>query len=127
MDLNFARKLGFYIWKTSIMTQKINSSALETFGIVITDFQVEDKVNRFRFFQETFLVVDIKFEIILGMLFLKLSNLNVLFYKKTLTQRTYTTNKAIPITKQVEIINKRDFIIAMLDTNSKAFVIHVAI
>ena len=42
-----------------------------------------------------------KFEVILGMLFLKLSNANVSFNEKTLTWRTYTTNKALSTIKQV--------------------------
>ena len=52
--------------------------------MVIANFQVEDKDNRPRFFQETFLVADTKFEMILGMPFLKLNNTNVSFSEKTL-------------------------------------------
>ena len=50
MNPNFAQKLGFKIWKTNVGVQKINSSVLETFKMVIADFQVEDKVNKPRFF-----------------------------------------------------------------------------
>ena len=53
--------------------------------MVIADLQVDDKANRPRFFQKTFLVADTKFEVILGMLFLKISNADKLFDKKTLT------------------------------------------
>ena len=81
MNPNFAQKLGFYIRKTSIRVQKMDSSTLKTFRIVIANFQVEDKVNRPRFFKEIFLVADIKFEVILGISFLKISNTNVLFGK----------------------------------------------
>ena len=52
--------------------------------MVIADFQMEDKSGRPRFFQETFLVADTKFQVVLGMLFLKISNTNVPFGKKTL-------------------------------------------
>ena len=52
--------------------------------IVIVDFQVKDKVNRPRFFQDIFLIIDINFEVILKMLFLKISNVNILFGKKIL-------------------------------------------
>ena len=52
---------------------------------MIANFQIEDKISRPRFFQKTFLVADTKFELILGMLFLKMSNVNVSFGKKTLT------------------------------------------
>ena len=95
--------------------------------MVIADFQVEDKTNRPRFFQETFLVVDTKFEVILGLLFLKINNADMLFGEKTLTWKTYTINKALPTTKQVQIINKKNFVIAALDADSKIFVIHVVI
>ena len=47
--------------------------------MVIADFQVENKGGRRRFFQETFLVADTKFKVILEMSFLKLSNVDVLF------------------------------------------------
>ena len=72
-------------------------------------------------------MTDTKFEVILRMFFLKISNVDVLFGKKTLTWRTYTTHKALLTTKQVQIINKKDFIIVALDANSETFVMHMAI
>ena len=47
---NFAQKLGFKVWKINVGAQKIDGSALETFGIVIADFQVKDKASKPRFF-----------------------------------------------------------------------------
>ena len=88
---------------------------------------MKDKTNRPRFFQETFLVADIKFEVILGLLLLKISNADLSFGEKTLTWKTYTTNKALPTTERVQIIDKKDFVIAAMDVNSKTFVVHVAI
>ena len=52
--------------------------------MIITDFQIENKVGKSRFFQKIFLVVNTKFEIILEICFLKLSNSDMLFDKKTL-------------------------------------------
>ena len=127
MNPNFVRKLSFKVWKINVGAQKIDGFALETFGIVIADFQVKNKVGRPRFFQEIFLVASIKFEVILGMLFLKLSNADMSFSKETLTWRTYTTNEALPTTKRIQIINKKDFVIAVLDANSKTFVVHIVI
>ena len=95
--------------------------------MVIADFQVEDKGGRPRFFQETFLVADIKFELVLGMLFLKISNANVAFGKGTLTWKSYTTNKALLITKQIQLVDPKEFVIATLDVDSKTFVVHMAI
>ena len=72
-------------------------------------------------------MADTKFEVILGMLFLKISNADVSFGERTLTWKTYTTNKTLPTTKQIQIIDKKDFIIAVLDANSETFVVHMAI
>ena len=101
MNSDYAWKLELKIQKTNIRAQKIDGSALETFGIVIVDFQVENKASRPRFFQETFLMIDTKFEMILEMPFLKISNVDMSFDERTLTWRIYITNKALSITKQV--------------------------
>ena len=66
------------------MAQKIDGSALEIFKMVITDFQIENKARRPKFFQEIFSIADIKFEVILEMLFLKISNADMSFGKKIL-------------------------------------------
>ena len=127
MNPDYAWKLGLKIRRINIGAQKIDGSALETFGMVIIDFQVEDKTNKPRFFQETFLVANTKFEVILGMFFLKISNADVSFGEKTLMWRTYTTNGALPTTEQVQIVDLKEFVIAALDVDSKTFVVHVAI
>ena len=85
MSFAYAKRLGLKTRKTNVGAQKIDGSTLEIFGMMIADFQVEDKGGRPRFFQETFLVADIKFKIILGMPFLKFSNADVSFGEGTLT------------------------------------------
>ena len=84
MSSAYAKKLDLKTRKTNVGAQKIDGSALENFGMVIADFQVEDKGGKPRFFQKTFLVADTKFEVVLGMLFLKISNANIAFGKGTL-------------------------------------------
>ena len=51
MTLAYARQLGFQVQGTDVGAQKINGSLLQTFGIVITSFKVEDKLDRARFSQ----------------------------------------------------------------------------
>ena len=82
MNSAFAQKLGFHIQKTNVGAQKIDGFALKTFEMIIADLKVKDKAGKFRFFQETFLVADIKFEAVLKMLFFKISNADKLFSKK---------------------------------------------
>ena len=127
MSPAYAERLGLKIRKTNVGAQKIDGSALETFGMVIANFQVEDKSGRPRFFQETFLVADTKFEVILGMPFLKISNADVAFGEGTLTWKSYTTNKALPTTERVQLVDPKEFVIAALDADSKTFIMHVAI
>ena len=95
--------------------------------MVIADFQVENKGGRPRFFQETFLVADTKFELILGMFFLKISNVNMSFGKTTLTWKSYIIDKVLPTIEQIQLIDPKEFVIAVLDADSKTFVIYVAI
>ena len=64
---------------------------------------------------------------ILRKFFLKLSNANESFGKETLTWKSYTTNKALPTTKRVQIIDPKEFVIAALNVDSKTFVVYMAI
>ena len=41
--------------------------------------------------------------------------------------KTYITSKALFTIKQVQIIDKKNFVITTLDINSKTFVIYIAI
>ena len=123
----YTKRLGLKTQKINVGAQKIDGSALGTFGMMIADFQVEDKGGRPRFFQETFLVADTKFEVVLGMSFLKISNASVAFGAETLTWRSYTTNKALPITERVQLVDPKEFVIAALDADSKTFIVHVAV
>ena len=52
--------------------------------MVITDFQIKNKIGRSRFFQEIFLIANTKFKVILEIFFLKINNMNILFGKETL-------------------------------------------
>ena len=127
MSPTYVKRLGFKTQKTNVRAQKIDGSILETFKMVIADFQVENKISRPRFFKERFLVADTKFEVILEISFLKLSNANMFFGEKTFTWRSYTTNKALSTTKHVQLIDKKDFIIVTLNINNKTFVVQIVI
>ena len=121
----YAAKLDLKVRKTNIGAQKIDGSTFETFEMVLADFQMEDKLGRAWFFQETFLLANISAEIVLGMPFLTLNNADIQFVEKELTWRSYTTAKALPTTKRVKFIDKKEFAKAALDENSKTFVVYV--
>ena len=65
-------------------------------------------------------------KVVLGMPFLTLSNANIQFTEKEFTWRSYTAVKALPTTKQVELIDKKEFAEAALDEESETFVVHIA-
>ena len=95
--------------------------------MVIADFQIANKVGKLRFFQKTFLIANTKFEMIIKIFFLKIRNANILFNKETLIWIFYTTNKALHHTKQVQIVNLKEFIIAAFDASNKMFMAHITI
>ena len=110
---------------TNIGVQKIDGFSPAIYSIIIAAFQVVDKLGRSRFFQETFLLADISIEVVLGIVFLTLSNANVEFAKKELIWRIYTTKEALPFTSQVKIIDRKKFAKAALDENVENFVMYV--
>ena len=95
--------------------------------MMIANFNLENKIGRPRFIQKPFLVVDTKFEVILGILFFKISIADMSFGKKTLIWKSYTINKALSTTKIVKVIDKKNFVIAVLDVKSEIFVVHISI
>ena len=76
---SFVKQLGFPIRPTDVGAQKIDGTTLDTHGMVVAAFSVEDKANRVRFFEETFLVANVSPEVVLGMPFLTLSSADVDF------------------------------------------------
>ena len=85
MNLAYASRLGLWVHRTDIGAQKIDGSTFQIFGMVLASFQVEDKLGRIWFFQETFLLADISTGVVLGMPFLTFSNTDVQFVEKELT------------------------------------------
>ena len=73
----YTAKLGLKARYTDTEAQKIDSSIFKIFEMVLASFQVEDKLRRTRFFQETFLLPDIRVEVILSMPFLIVNNADI--------------------------------------------------
>ncbi len=61
----FAQQLGFKICKTNVGVQKIDGTTLKTYGMVVSIFSMSDKDGRERFFEGSFLLADIKPDIML--------------------------------------------------------------
>ena len=99
---------------------------LDTHGIIIAAFSVEDKVNRVRFFEETFLVANVSPKVVLEMLFLTLSGTDVDFLGRELRWRTYIIKKALPTTKHIKLVEKKEFAAAVLNPEHETYVVHIA-
>ena len=125
MNPAYAKKLGLRIRQTDVGAQKINGSHLNTFGIVIADFSLQNKLGKVRFFQKTFLVADTRMEVVLGMFFLTLSNADIRFAEQELIWKTYSAVEALPMTRKVEIIGEKEFAAAALNEKDEIFVVHM--
>ena len=123
---SFVKQLGLSIRPTNVGAQKIDGTILDTHEMVVAAFSMEDKANRVRFFEETFLVANVSPEVVLGMPFLTLSNADVDFSGRALRWRTYTTEEALPTTRRIKLVGKKEFTVAALDLEHETYIVHVA-
>ena len=77
MTPGYTSKLGLKVRPTNVKAKKIDGSTLKTFGMVLANFQVEDKLGRPWFFKKMFLLADLSMKVVLGMPFPTLSNVNI--------------------------------------------------
>ncbi len=70
----YIAELSLTTWKTRVRTQKIDGLPLKTYDIVSASFLLQDSLERVRFFEETFLLVNTNINMILGMLFVAFNN-----------------------------------------------------
>lgn len=64
-------------------------------------------------------------DIDLGILFLILSNIKINFYNQKLSWRLYIIAEVFFITRQVELIRKKEFAAAIVNPRDKIFVVYI--
>ena len=69
--------------------------------MVIAGFQVQDKFEKARFFQETCLVANTSMKVIFKIFFLILSKVKIVFAERKLIWKTYIIAEALLTTKRV--------------------------
>ncbi len=79
-----------------------------------------------KFFKKSFLLANVKPNVVLKIFFLTMSNVEVDFQAWDLQWRFYITKNILPTIRQVELIEKKEFTVAVLDSENEAFVIYVA-
>ena len=99
---------------------------LGIYKMIVAAFVMTDKANRVRFFKGTFLVANVSLKIVFRMLFLTLNSANNDFLDWKLWWRTYTIKEALPSTRYVELVGKKEFAAVALDSKHETFVVHVA-
>ena len=72
------------------------------------------------------MLANIGLEVVLRILFLTLSKMDVWFAERELVWRTYTAAEGLPMTRRVEIIDKKEFAAAVLNADNETFMVHVA-
>ena len=87
--------------------------------IATTDCLLQISVDRVKFFEQTLLVSNVSPEIVLGMRFITLSGANVDFFGRELRWRTYTTEEALPTTKRVKLVGKKELQLQTLTQNMR--------
>ena len=123
--LTFAQELRLSIRPTDVGAEKADGTMLDTYGIVVTVFSMMNKANQVRFFEKSFLVANISPKIVFGILFFTLSSGDVDFLGWKLRWKTYTTEEALPTTRHVKLVSKKEFTAAALDSEYETYVVHI--
>ena len=124
--LTLAKQLGLPIRLTEVGAQKIDGTMLDIHGMVVVAFSVLGKANRVRFFEEIFLVANVSPEVVFRMPFLTLSCADVDFSGQELRWRTYTPEEALPTTRCIELVGKKEFASAALNPKHETYIVYVA-
>ena len=72
-------------------------------------------------------MANISLEVVLGMPFLTLSGVDIDFLEHELWWRTYAIEKALPTTRHIELVGKKEFAGVALDLGHETYVVHVGL
>lgn len=94
--------------------------------MVIAFFSRKDKERGSYFIEESFLFPNINKDIVLKISFFNLSNDQINFHNQDLLQKIYIISLIFPIFKQIELIRKKKFVVAALNSKNEAFIVIIA-
>ena len=94
--------------------------------MVVSTFFISNKDIKERFFKKSFLWADVKLNIVLRMFFLTINNIDIDAQWRDLSWRSYTTRNILLITKQIKLMEKKKFIIAVFYLKYKTCIIYIA-
>lgn len=76
--------MSLWVRTTNIEAQKISSTIIITYKIIVIVFLISNQTNYIKLFTKTFMVANINPKLVFGILFLTLSNVNVNFLEQKL-------------------------------------------
>lgn len=79
MSQVFAFQLDLKIQKTNIGAPKIDDATLKTYEIIVPTYSILNKDDKVRFFEKSFLLANIKLNIVFGIHFLTINNVDIDF------------------------------------------------
>lgn len=91
--------------------------------MVMTKISLEDSQKKIWFFEKTFLLANSSMKVVLGILFLALSNANLQYNIEKLTWTSYTVIEILSTINRIKFINKNNFAKLALNKNSKTIVV----
>ncbi len=94
--------------------------------MIVSTFSVLNKDGKERIFEESFLLADVKPDIVFAIPFLIMSNIDIDFQAWDLQWKSYTSRNVFPTTRQVELIGKKEFVATALDPEYETFIVHIA-
>ena len=71
-------------------------------------------------------MANVSLKVVLGMLFLTLSNADIDFLGQERRWKTYTNKEVLPTIRRVELVRKKEFAAAALNPKHETYVVHIA-
>lgn len=94
--------------RTRFGTQRIDGSHLETFGMVIAVFRIQNKLRKTGMSSITLSIADLRFAV------------------GELVWRSNRVAEALPMTRRDEIIDRKEFVAVALNKDDETFVVHIS-
>lgn len=108
------------------LLKKIDSDKLETYGIFIMFFWLDNKNKKLFFSEKILFQANISMIIALEILFLTLTIVKINLNDGEFKERSFIAANSISTIRRMKYVWKKDFAIAALDLNNEIIVIYVA-
>lgn len=95
------------------------------FEIVLAMFKIEDKKEKFCYFDKIFLLANFIINVVLMMLFLSFNNVKMNFLELKIFFKNLHSYKSISIIKKVKLVKKKQFATIALNLKKESYIIYI--